>query len=54
MDLCEAFDTLNHDLLIAKLNAYIFQHNILEPIYSYLTKNGIRQILIQHLVHGKG
>ena len=36
MDLSKAFDTLNHDLLIAKLSAYSFEHGGLKLIYSYL------------------
>ena len=36
MDLSKAFDTLNHELLIAKLNAYGFSHSSLCLIYSYL------------------
>ena len=36
MDLYKAFDTLNHDLLIAKLSAYGFEHDALECIYSYI------------------
>ena len=35
MDLSRAFDT--HDLLIAKLSAYGFEHDALKLIYSYLT-----------------
>ena len=37
MDLSKAFDTLNHDLLIAKLGAYGFEKNALIYIKSYLT-----------------
>ena len=37
MDLSKAFDTLNHDLLIAKLHAYGFDKNSLRLIKSYLT-----------------
>ena len=36
MDLSKAFDTLNHDLLIAKLEAYGFAKNSLKFIHSYL------------------
>ena len=36
MDLSKAFDTLNHDLLIAKLEAYGFSKNSLNYIQSYL------------------
>ena len=37
MDLSKAFDTLNHDLLIAKLHAYGFSRNALKLIKSYLS-----------------
>ena len=36
MDMSKAFDTLNHDLLIANLSAYGFEHDALKLIYSYL------------------
>ena len=36
MDLSEAFDYLPHDLLIAKLATYGFNHNTIELIHSYL------------------
>ena len=35
-DLSKAFDCLNHELLISKLEAYGFDHTSLEFIYSYL------------------
>ena len=37
MDLSKAFDTLNHDLLIAKLQAYGFDYNALKLFKSYLS-----------------
>lgn len=36
MDLLKAFDTINHDLLIAKLYAYGFDKDSLKTIWSYL------------------
>ena len=37
MDISKAFDTINHELLIAKLEAYGFDYGALEIIHSYLT-----------------
>ena len=37
MDLSKAFDTLNHDLLIANLHAYGFSEESLHLIKTYLT-----------------
>ena len=36
LDLSKAFDCLNHDLLLAKLNVYGFDRQSLEHIQSYL------------------
>ena len=38
MDLSKAFDTLNHDLLIAKLEVYGFSAKSLSYIHSHLNK----------------
>ena len=38
MDLSKALDTLNHDLLIAKLYAYGFDIKTLKLLHSYVTK----------------
>ena len=37
MDLSKAFDSLNHELLVVKLNDYGFTHSSLCLIYSYLS-----------------
>ena len=37
MDLSKTFDTINHDLLIVKLNAYRFSHSSQSLLYSYLS-----------------
>ena len=42
MDLSKAFDTLNHDLLIAKLHVYGFQYDALKLLDTYLPKRWYR------------
>ena len=37
MDLSKAFDTINHELLIAKLAAYGFEESALHIVQSYLS-----------------
>ena len=37
MDLSKAFDCFNHELLLAKLNAYGFSTNAIQMVCSYLT-----------------
>ena len=37
MDLSKAFDTINHQLLLAKFHAYGFSKQALAIIYSYLS-----------------
>lgn len=37
MDLSKAFDTLNHEFLIAKINAYGFNRDSLKLINDYLS-----------------
>ena len=43
MDLSKAFDTTNHDLLIAKLGSYVFDTASLKLIKSYLTNRRQRR-----------
>ena len=42
MDLSKALDTINYDLLIAKLHAYGFGKNALDLVYSYLNNRNQR------------
>ena len=42
MDLSKAFDTINYQLLIAKLYAYCFSKNALELILNYLSDRWYR------------
>ena len=51
MDLSKAFDTLSHDLIIAKLNSYGFTKDYLKMIYSYL--KGRRQCVKVNGVNSK-
>ena len=43
MDLSKGFDTLNHDLSVAKLYAYCFDIKTLKLLHSYLKKGGKEQ-----------
>ena len=45
MDISKAFDTVNHDLLTAKLEAYGFSNNALLFMFSYL-KNRSQRVCI--------
>ena len=38
MDLSKTFNTLNYDLLLAKLHAYGFDRDSLKVLHSYLSK----------------
>ena len=38
MDLSKAFDTLSHNLLLAKLNGYSFSFNVIKVVQSYLSE----------------
>ena len=52
MQLSNAFNYLNHDLLTAKLHAYGFQHEALKLLHSYVSKRWHRTKL-SLLVHGR-
>ena len=55
MDLSKAFDTLNHDLLIAKLEVYGFSaKSLISYIHNYLNKRLRKtKMSIVILVYGK-
>ena len=52
MDLSKAFDTLNHDLLLAKLHAYGFDRDSLKVLHSYLSNRYQRTKINKILVRG--
>ena len=47
MDLSKAFDTINHEVLLAKLKAYGFPLNAVKLMHSYL-KNRKQQVKINN------
>ena len=47
-DLSKAFDCLNHDLLVAKLEAYGFGKSALKFIYDYLKDRKERRVALVH------
>ena len=52
MHLSKTFESVNHDPLIAELNAYDLQHNTSQFISSYFV-NYTEQKLTQYVVLGK-
>ena len=58
MDLLKAFDTINHELLIAKLYAYGFSKDALKLIFNYMSdrwqKCKINNLLVAGLHYCKG
>ena len=53
MDLSKAFDTINHQLLLAKLHAYGFSQQALAIICSYLSNQKQRIKIDNALVLGR-
>ena len=53
MDLSKAFDCLNHEILVAKLEAYGFSRKALTFIHSYLYKGKQRVKVNGSFVNGK-
>ena len=50
MDLSKAFDTINHEFLIAKLHTYGFSKDALKLIFSYISECRQRTNLRNYLV----
>ena len=47
MDLSQAFDTLDHSLLLAKLSPYGFDNNSLSFVQSYLTNRDFKDVRLR-------
>ena len=50
MDLSKAFDTINHKLLIEKINAYGFEKSALKLLLSYLSSRWQRIIITTSVI----